>query len=90
MIRQEGRYVSYLLRMWQGQSGGERVWRASLESPRTGERWGFAALDDLLGFLREHIELPPEAIEARASSEEGGSEGDTTLIDVLVRMFLER
>jgi hypothetical protein len=44
-------YMSYLLRLWQIRSGGALVWRASLESPHTGERVGFASLDDLFGFL---------------------------------------
>jgi hypothetical protein len=43
--------MSYLLRLWQVRSGGELLWRASLESPHTGERVGFASLDDLFGFL---------------------------------------
>jgi hypothetical protein len=48
--------VAYLLRLWQ--VGGEEglVWRASLESARTGERHGFTSLDDLFDFLRQRIE----------------------------------
>jgi hypothetical protein len=48
-------YMSYLLRLWQIKSGGELVWRASLESPHTGERVGLASLDDLFGFLGRQI-----------------------------------
>jgi hypothetical protein len=45
-------YLSYLLRLWRvGKE--EAVWRASLESPHTGERIGFASLDELFAFLRE-------------------------------------
>ena len=47
------RYISYLLRLWQTKSGGERVWRASLESPHTGERKSFASLADLFTFLEQ-------------------------------------
>ena len=47
------RYVSYLLRLWQTQQEGAMVWRASLESSRTGERQGFADLDALIAFLRQ-------------------------------------
>lgn len=47
------RSVSYLLRLWQAGSGGSLVWRASLESPQTGERRGFVTLVDLLIFLEE-------------------------------------
>ena len=43
-------YLSYLLRLWR--VGTEKaVWRASLESPLTGERIGFASLDALFAFL---------------------------------------
>lgn len=52
MTEPQGCYLSYLLRLWQTQSGGELVHRASLESAHTGERVGFANLDDLFEFLR--------------------------------------
>jgi len=52
MSRAQRRYLSYLLRLWQIKSGGELVWRASLESPHTGERRGFASLEALFAFLR--------------------------------------
>ena len=45
------RYLAYMLRLWQA-SSKETVWRASLESPHTGERHGFASLDDLIIFLQ--------------------------------------
>lgn len=44
-------YVSYLLRLWRSGKGPETVWRASLESPLTGKRQGFASLQDLFAFL---------------------------------------
>jgi hypothetical protein len=58
-------YQSYLLRLWQTSNAGELVWRASLESPHTGQRHGFASLDALLAFLRqqmnnEHSDLSPK------------------------------
>jgi hypothetical protein len=46
------RYLSYLLRLWQTSDGEEQVWRASLESPGTGQRQGFACLEDLFDFLK--------------------------------------
>ena len=52
MSREQRRYVSYLLRLWQIESGGELAWRASLESAHTGKQKGFASLDDLFEFLR--------------------------------------
>ena len=60
-------YISYLLRLWRMDGddealgcdhprsflgNGSRGWRASLESPVTGERLGFGCLEDLFGFLR--------------------------------------
>ncbi|HEX9373868.1 MAG TPA: hypothetical protein VF897_22845 [Roseiflexaceae bacterium] len=46
-------YYSFLLRLWQTSSGGSIVWRASLESAQTGERYGFADLASLFAFLKE-------------------------------------
>ncbi|HUT21077.1 MAG TPA: hypothetical protein VM366_18135 [Anaerolineae bacterium] len=47
----ERRRLSYLLRLWQAEHRGALVWRASLESVRTGERRGFANLAELHTFL---------------------------------------
>jgi hypothetical protein len=59
-MRQKRRYLAYLLRLWQegaspgGKALGERpLWRASLERPQSGERLGFASLEDLFSFLEE-------------------------------------
>jgi hypothetical protein len=46
-------YLAYLLRLWRVNDDGEPVWRASLESPHTGERHGFANLELLFAFLEE-------------------------------------
>ncbi|MGD2143851.1 MAG: hypothetical protein PVF54_05175 [Anaerolineae bacterium] len=48
-------YVAYLLRLWQ--AGGEdgTAWRASLESAGTGERVGFASLEELFRFLDAEV-----------------------------------
>jgi hypothetical protein len=51
-------YHSYLLRLWcEGESGGR--WRASLHDPRSGERLGFASVDELFGFLRRQMGTAP-------------------------------
>ncbi|MGD8462332.1 MAG: hypothetical protein PVI09_00565 [Anaerolineae bacterium] len=56
--RNQKDYVSYMLRMWRDRGdekagpSEEAPWRASLQSPRTGEMVGFASLDDLLDYLR--------------------------------------
>jgi hypothetical protein len=44
-------YLSYLLRLWQETGDGSPIWRASLESPHSGERLGFADLASLVAFL---------------------------------------
>ena len=60
-------YISYLLRMWQdsGDEGlsrsKEAAWRATLQSPSTGERVGFASLDDLFDFLKGQAGLESTA-----------------------------
>lgn len=46
-------YFSYLLRMWQTADGEEHVWRASLESPGSGERRGFSSLAALVEYLEQ-------------------------------------
>jgi hypothetical protein len=63
MARETRPYISYLLRLWQIKSQGSPVWRASLEEPHTGQRRGFASLEDLFDFLRQ------ETGEASASKE---------------------
>jgi hypothetical protein len=52
-------YISYLLRLWQEMSEGEPVWRASLESPLTKERWGFTDITKLLDFLEKRTRDHP-------------------------------
>lgn len=62
------RYVAYLLRLWQVKGEGTIGWRASLESPRTGESQGFASLDDLFLFLKRQTRMPSEADAAQDRS----------------------
>jgi hypothetical protein len=67
MSGQGRRYLSYLLRLWETQSEGALVWRASLESALTGERQGFASLADLIAFLEQ--ETAPAAKDKLRSAE---------------------
>lgn len=46
-------YYSYLLRMWQVLTDGERTWRFQLENVQTGEKSGFASLEDLFARLHQ-------------------------------------
>jgi len=58
MVERPG-YLAYMLRMWQVEAEDGPVWRASLESPHTGERQGFADLEALFAFLTEKTEGTP-------------------------------
>lgn len=49
-------YLALLLRFWRVDSGGQSVWRASLEDAHTGERRGFSDLLALQGFLQTLLE----------------------------------
>jgi hypothetical protein len=67
-------YVAYLLRLWQAEEGENAPWRASLESPQTGERRGFAGLAELFAFLETVYQVaqgqpPPGADEKGGDSD---------------------
>lgn len=49
-------YHVYLLRLWRAQCKGQWEWRASIESPGTGERQSFANLAQLSAYLGEQCE----------------------------------
>jgi hypothetical protein len=46
-------YFSYLLRVWQVRKDDGQDWRASLENVETGEKHGFASLEDLVIYLKQ-------------------------------------
>ena len=54
-------YRSYLLRLWRERGSASIHWRASLQDPHSGERMGFAHLDELVAFLREQTGLASPA-----------------------------
>jgi len=64
------RYMSYLIRLWQTQSSGEWIWRASIENAHTGERRGFARLELLFQFLEKEAGGTACEVEPRAKSEQ--------------------
>ena len=64
MDREVSDYISYLLRVWQTSDKERVAWRASLESPHTGERIGFADLDKLFAFLRQQTGAVGDSDEA--------------------------
>lgn len=53
-------YLSYLLRLWQTTDGDVTIWRASLDSPGTGERRSFASLEALFAFLEKETKSERE------------------------------
>jgi len=56
MAKGRPRYRAYLLRLWWAGHDGEAGWRASLEEPHTGIRYGFATLAQLFDFLKQRTE----------------------------------
>ena len=83
MSGEKSDYLSYLMRLWQDNDDdmqcpegralhvrkGRMVWRASLESARTGRRRSFASLDDLLAFLRQQTGVMPVAEDSDRAEE---------------------
>lgn len=67
-------YVAYLLRLWQVEQGENAPWRASLESPQTGERRGFAGLAELFTFLEKEV---CQAVQDQPSPGAGERGGDS-------------
>ena len=53
--------LAYLLRLWRMRGAGESGWRASLVSPDSGQRRGFASLEDLFLFLRRQTRMLSDA-----------------------------
>jgi hypothetical protein len=70
---QQRRYLSYLLRLWRESGGNPPLCRASLESPQTGERRGFASLADLFTFLEKEI---CQVVQDQPTSSASGEGGD--------------
>jgi hypothetical protein len=67
-------YAAYLLRLWREKGGGAIRWRASLQDPHSGERVGFANLEELFGFLRRETADLPERNESSSNSKGEGAD----------------
>lgn len=74
MSKAQRGYRSYLLRLWQAHIDGELVWRASLQSPHTHERRGFANLEALFTFLENEIGGAVQGQTALGVDREGGDD----------------
>jgi hypothetical protein len=77
MSDESPRYLAYMLRLWRVEAEGGPAWRASLESPHSGERVGFGSLEALFAFLVEKTGGGVHGARPRAqpepSEEEGGA-----------------
>ncbi len=51
MDTEEAGYRSFLLRLWRVKKDSEYTWRASLENPRTAQKYNFASLEALCEYL---------------------------------------
>jgi hypothetical protein len=58
-------YEAFMLRLWQVGNNENLVWRASLESPSTGQCRGFATLDELYNYLKTRFSLLGSASDTR-------------------------
>ena len=53
MSGENRKYLAYMLRLWQIEHDGKLAWRASIESPYTGERRGFSDMERLFLVLQK-------------------------------------
>jgi hypothetical protein len=68
MVR-EADYLSYVLRLWQAREDGEISWRASLQTVPSGERQGFASLEELFDYLLRQTTTAVAALGEEDSAE---------------------
>jgi hypothetical protein len=62
-------YQAYLLRLWRVKEDDELAWRASLEQVDSGEKHGFASLEELLLYLERCIKPADGVNERRGNGE---------------------
>jgi hypothetical protein len=77
MAERPQRYLSYLLRLWRTAEDETAGWRASLEMPGTGERRGFASLEELFRWLQE--QAGAGRLLPRSDERAGGAKADDPL-----------
>ncbi len=71
--RQERRkhYHPYLLRLWRTGQAEHGCWHASLENSHTGERIGFAGLEELFAFLMERVDADLKGVSMKQARRNG-------------------
>ncbi len=47
---------SLILRLWRSENSAEHDWRAAVEIPEVGKRYGFSSLEQLFAFLIDFTE----------------------------------
>jgi hypothetical protein len=77
MVEQPG-YLAYMLRMWRVEAEDGPAWRASLESPHTGERVRFGSPEALFAFLVEKTGRVVRETQPRAKPEGSGEAENKT------------
>ena len=78
MSNQRTPSFSYLLRLWPTHAAGQQVWRASLESAQTGERLGFATLEQLFVFLMQQTEQDGQGPDTRSQAAPSDTAGQAS------------
>jgi hypothetical protein len=69
-------YLAYMLRLWRVEDDETPCWRASLETPHTGERRVFASLEALFVYLRAEMDAGAAPVPAPPASQDGSGSGD--------------
>jgi hypothetical protein len=77
MVERPG-YLAYMLRLWRVETEDGPAWRASLESPHTGERAGFASPAALFAFLVEKMGGDVRGAQLQAKPEPSEKGGGST------------
>ena len=78
MDKQQTTSLSYLLRLWSTGAAHHQVWRASLEDVQSGERRGFANLEQLFVFLMEQTEHSGDTADAQSTAEPAPTGGPSS------------
>lgn len=73
-MEEQPEYLAYLLRLWRANTEQDPVWRASLDSPHTGERRGFTDLAALFAFLQD--KTAGQDLDTGSAREEGEERKD--------------
>lgn len=68
---------SFILRLWRVEHSEEASWLASLETPETGKRIGFASLEQMFAYLIDFIESNRDVVQTGENSQEQCDENNS-------------